>query len=163
MARVGVDVGGTFTDVVVVDEDGMRVAKVPSTPADQSAGVMAALAKASIAAGDAEVISHGTTVATNALLERRGARTALVTTDGFRDLIEIGRQARPSLYDLSRRPGPPLVPRGLRFTVRERVGPAGELVPLDEGELAAVVEQNPTRRGGGSGRLFLIFLPRPLP
>ena len=126
-ARVGVDVGGTFTDVVVVDGGRMWVAKVPSTPADQSAGVMAALAKVPVAPGDAEVISHGTTVATNALLERRGARTALLTTDGFAILIEIGRQARPSLYDLSLQALAPLVPRELRFTVRERVGPDGEL------------------------------------
>ncbi len=126
-ARVGVDVGGTFTAVVVVDGGRMRVGKVPSTPADQSAGVTAALAKVPVAAGDAEVISHGTTVATNALLEHRRARTALVTTAGLRDLIEIGRQARPSLYDLSRQALAPLVPRELRFTVRECFGPDGEL------------------------------------
>ncbi|HXW79826.1 MAG TPA: hydantoinase/oxoprolinase family protein, partial [Acidimicrobiales bacterium] len=138
-ARVGVDVGGTFTDLVVVDDGHIRVAKVPSTPTDQSEGVMAALGKAAVPSTSAEAVAHGTTVATNALLERRGARTALVTTEGFRDVIEIGRQARPSLYDLAQRAPAPLVPRELRFTVRERVGPAGELVPVDEEQLAEVV------------------------
>jgi N-methylhydantoinase A len=86
-----------------------------------------------------EAFAHGMTVATNALLERRGARTALVTTHGFRDVLEIGRQARPHLYDLARRRPPALVPRDLRFTVRERMGPDGVLEPLDEESLAAVV------------------------
>ena len=83
--------------------------------------------------------AHGMTVATNALLERRGARTALVTTEGFRDVLEIGRQARPDLYDLARRRPPALVPRELRFVVRERMGPDGELEPLDEDSLAEAV------------------------
>ena len=118
-ARVGVDVGGTFTDVGVVDGGRMWVAKVPSTPADQSAGVMAALAKVPVAPGDAEVISHGTTVATNALLERGKARTALLTTDGFRRPHRSRPPSAPSLYDLSLQALAPLVPRELRFTVRE--------------------------------------------
>ncbi len=139
--RVGIDVGGTFTDVVVVHDGQVSVAKVPSTPADQSIGAMAALRQVGVRAQDVAAVAHGTTVATNALLERRGARTALLTTDGFRDVIEIGRQARPSLYDLSRRPPAALVPRELRFTVRERVGPGGELVALDEDQLAQVVAE----------------------
>ena len=139
-ARVGIAVGGTFTDLVLIDQGEIRVAKVPSTPTDQSAGVMAALGQVEFGAGRIGVIAHGTTVATNALLERRGATTALVTTEGFRDLVEIGRQARPSLYDLTRPPPDPLVPRVRRFTVRERVGPHGELVPLDEAQLAGVIE-----------------------
>ncbi|CAN5578616.1 hydantoinase/oxoprolinase family protein [soil metagenome] len=129
-SRVGVDVGGTFTDLVALTGDRIVTAKVPSTPGDQSLGVMSVLAAAGVE--DVEVLAHGTTVATNALLERKGARTALVTTEGFRDIIEIGRQNRPSLYDLTASRPPPLVSRDLRFVVRERMGPGGEIEPLDE-------------------------------
>jgi N-methylhydantoinase A len=140
-ARVGVDVGGTFTDLVALVDGRLHVAKVLSTPADQSAGVIAALDETPIDRGALEAFAHGTTVATNALLERRGARTALLTTEGFRDVIEIARQTRPSLYDLTKRPPEPLVPRELRFTVRERVGPDGEeLLPLDDDDLGSVTE-----------------------
>ncbi|HTW08623.1 MAG TPA: hydantoinase/oxoprolinase family protein [Acidimicrobiales bacterium] len=138
--RAGVDVGGTFTDLAIVAGPTIRLAKVPSTPQDQSRGVMAALSAARLAGDEVDVLSHGTTVATNALLERRGARTALLTTEGFRDVVEIGRQARPALYDLTRPPPPPLVGREQRFTVRERTGPEGELVPLDQAHLERVIE-----------------------
>ena len=138
MIRVGVDVGGTFTDLVALDGERVTTAKVPSTPKDQSEGVLHALE--AIEAGDVAAFAHGMTVATNALLERRGARTALVTTEGFRDLIELARQDRPSLYDLAERRPEPLVPRDLRFTVRERMGPDGELEPLDDDSLAAAVD-----------------------
>jgi N-methylhydantoinase A len=139
-ARVGVDVGGTFTDLVALAHGRLTTAKVLSTPRDQSAGVLAALGASGLDAGEVSGLAHGTTVATNALLERRGARTALVTTEGFRDLLEIGRQNRPSLYDLTQDRPHPLVPREFRFTVRERMGPEGELVPLDEAGLARAVE-----------------------
>lgn len=135
-ARVGIDVGGTFTDLVALTGEGMVTAKVPSTPEDQSQGVMSALAAAAVEA--VEDLAHGTTVATNALLERKGARTALVTSEGFRDIIEIGRQDRPSLYDLTASRPPPLVTRDLRFTVRERMGPEGEIEPLDEAALGEI-------------------------
>src|SRR5262245_16881823 len=138
--RVGVDVGGTFTDLVALVDGKLHVAKVLSTPADQSAGVVAALDETPIDGRTVAAFAHGTTVATNALLERRGARTALLTTEGFRDLIEIARQTRPALYDLTKLPPEPLVPRELRFTVRERVGPAGEEVALDEEDLSAAVD-----------------------
>jgi len=138
--RVGVDVGGTFTDLVALVDGRLHVAKVLSTPADQSAGVIAALGETPIDRCALAAFAHGTTVATNALLERRGARTALLTTEGFRDVIEIARQTRPSLYDLTKRPPEPLVPRELRFTVRERVGPDGEVLPLDDEDLAAAAE-----------------------
>jgi len=138
--RVGVDVGGTFTDLVALVDGQVVSAKVPSTPRDQAQGVMHAIGLAELAAERVAVIAHGSTVATNALLERGGARTALVTTEGFRDVIEIGRQHRPALYDLTRDRPPPLVPRELRFTVRERMGPGGVLVPLDEASLAEAVE-----------------------
>jgi N-methylhydantoinase A len=139
--RVGVDVGGTFTDLVALVDGELRVAKVPSTTADQSEGVMAAIGSTGVDPARVGAVAHGTTVATNALLERRGARTALVTTEGFRDVIEIARQTRPSLYDLTRRPPEPLVPRDLRITVRERVDPAGEAAPLDEAGVRAAVEE----------------------
>ena len=139
MSRVGVDVGGTFTDLVALDRSTACVTgKVPSTPDDQSEGVMRALE--AIDAGEVSAFAHGMTVATNALLERRGARTALVTTEGFRDLIELARQDRPALYDLAERRPEPLVPRELRFTVRERMGPDGELEPLDEDSVEEAVE-----------------------
>ncbi|WP_239394410.1 hydantoinase/oxoprolinase family protein, partial [Frankia sp. CiP3] len=131
---LGVDVGGTFTDLVAVDDGGRLVsAKVPSVPADPSVGVLGAVRGAGLATepGTVERFAHGTTVATNALLERRGARTALVTTRGFADIIEIGRQNRPALYDLTRHHPPALVPRELRYTVVERTGPAGVVVALD--------------------------------
>jgi N-methylhydantoinase A len=138
--RIGVDVGGTFTDLVVLADGELQFAKVPSTPEDQSTGVMSALAAAGVDTRAVAAVAHGTTVATNALLERRGGRTALLTTEGFRDVLEIARQTRPSLYDLRMPPPAPLVPRDLRFTVRERVGPGGVIEPLDEQSLLEAVE-----------------------
>jgi N-methylhydantoinase A len=137
--RLGVDVGGTFTDLVALSEGDLITAKVPSTPRDQSAGVMNAVDVSEVEAGAVAALAHGMTVATNALLERRGARMALVTTEGFRDVLEIARQNRPSLYDLSQDRPPPLVPRELRFTVAGRMGPEGEIAALDETGLQDVV------------------------
>jgi 5-oxoprolinase (ATP-hydrolysing) len=135
--RVGVDTGGTFTDVVA--EDG-TIAKVPSTPADPGRAVRTAIA--AVGAGHPESLAHGTTVATNALLERRGARVALVTNEGFADLVEIGRQDRPSLYDHWADRPEPLVARADRLEVAGRLGPDGaELEPLDVAGLAAVPEE----------------------
>ncbi len=136
---VGVDVGGTFTDLVALADGRIMTAKVPSTPADQALGVLAALRAPSTPRGRIDAIAHGTTVATNTLLERNGARTALVTTEGFADVVEIARQNRPSLYDLTLRRPPALVPRELRLTVRERMGPAGVVEPLDAGSCAAAI------------------------
>ncbi len=126
--RVGIDSGGTFTDVVA--DDG-RVAKVASTPDDPARAVERAI-DAIEGRGRVDVLAHGTTVATNALLERRGATVALVATEGFADEIEIARQARPSLYDpFVDRPAP-LVPRALRFGVAGRLSGRGdELAPFD--------------------------------
>jgi N-methylhydantoinase A len=127
-ARAGIDVGGTFTDVVTVGTGGRpRAVKVPTTPADQGEGVVAGL---QAAAPDQDVahVAHGTTTATNAILERRVASVVLVTTDGFRDLLTIGRQHRPALYDLRAVRPPPLVDRDRVVTVRERTGPDGEAV-----------------------------------
>ena len=125
--RVGVDTGGTFTDLVA--DDG-RIVKVPSTPADPGDAVRRAVA--AVTATPPDVLAHGTTVATNALLERALGRVALVTNRGFADVIEIARQARPSLYDAHVDRPPPLVDRELRFEVGGRLDAAGrELEPFD--------------------------------
>src|SRR4028119_788990 len=131
--RIGVDVGGTFTDLVALSEGAVTTAKVPSTPQDQSAGVMNAIHTSEVEPEAVFALAHGMTVATNALLERRGARTALVTTEGFRDVLEIARQNRPSLYDLTQDRPPTLVPRALRLPPQARMGPGGDAQPLDGG------------------------------
>lgn len=125
--RIGVDTGGTFTDCVVVDGSGIRVLKVFSTPSDAARAILEG-AQQMFAGSPREKldIAHGTTLGTNSLLERRGARVALVTTAGFEDLIEIGRQNRPRLYDLDVRRDPALVPRALRFGVAERTTANGQ-------------------------------------
>jgi N-methylhydantoinase A len=126
-AKLGVDVGGTFTDVALWDGSSGRLTalKLPSVPADPAegilAGIRAILDRDGLAPGAVAFVAHGTTVATNALLEKKGARTALVTTRGFRDLLEIARQKRPDLYDLQADTPAPLVPRDLRWEVRERL------------------------------------------
>ena len=141
MYRIGVDVGGTYTDLVATDETGKTIfAKSPSTPADQSLGVMAGLEELArrlkltrgemLAATDRLV--HGTTVATNALLERKGAKVALLTTEGHRDVIEMREGLKPDRYDLRSPPPEPLVPRELRFGVRERLRANSEVsITLD--------------------------------
>ncbi len=134
---LGVDVGGTFTDAVAVGADGVRTGKAPTTPDDQSLGVMAAVEQALGEAGADAVdrFVHGMTVGTNALLEGRTARTALVATEGFADVEELGRQARPELYRLcADRPAPIVAPE-LRVGAPERCTPDGVLRPLDEDEL----------------------------
>jgi N-methylhydantoinase A len=132
---LGVDVGGTVTDAVVASGDGVFTAKVPTTPGDQSEGVMAAvrvaLDRAALEPHEVASFGHGMTVATNALLEERGARTALLATEGFTDVLEIARQTRPELYrPCAARPAA-LVPAELRFGVAERVTPGGVLRELD--------------------------------
>lgn len=145
--RVGIDVGGTFTDIVAVDEQGaLFYAKVPSTPADQSVGVVAAIERLldslGLEASAIQRIAHGTTVATNTLLEGRGARTALLTTKGFRDILHIGRQARPDLYDLKAKHPTPLVPRRYRRGVTERTRHTGQVeVPLNVEEVREILAE----------------------
>src|SRR5881397_4047560 len=141
-SSVGVDVGGTFTDLVACEVSGrLRACKVPTTPANLARGVLNGLA-AVRPAGLPASVAHGTTVVTNAIVERRGARVGLVATRGFRDVLEIGRMSRLHLYDLRLPPKPePLVERRLRLEVSERVGPDGAvLLPLALDELPAVVE-----------------------
>src|SRR5919108_675276 len=135
VAILGVDVGGTFTDAVLLDEDRLATAKVP-TERDQAESVLAA-ARAVGTAG-LERFTHGTTIATNALLERTGARTALVATEGFEHVLHLRRQARAHLYRLCEPHPEPLVPLERCFGVRERVGPDGVLVDLDLGSLPEI-------------------------
>ncbi len=146
--RVGVDSGGTFTDVCLFDETTGRIEvwKVPSTPDDPSLGIAEGVAEGTRRAdASPEAISyfgHGTTVATNALIQHRGVKTGLITTDGFRDLLEIGRQKRPDLYDLQADKPPVLVSRDLRLEVPERVLHDGSVeTPLDEGAFRAALRQ----------------------
>jgi N-methylhydantoinase A len=137
---LGVDVGGTFTDAVLFDGEKVHTAKLPTTPQDQSLAVIAAveevLRRAEAAAGEVESFAHGMTVGTNALLEERGARTALIATRGFADLLEIGRQDRPALYRLCTPKPAPLVDAALRFEADERTGPDGVIEPIAGGEPA---------------------------
>src|SRR5437773_3126803 len=129
--RVGVDTGGTFTDFVFEVKGRLQIFKLASTPADPSLAITEGLRRiaeiTSVTLGDVEVV-HGTTVGTNALLQRRGARTALVTTKGFEDVLVIGRQARPELYNLNAIKPPALVSDQLRFGVSERVTASGEVL-----------------------------------
>jgi N-methylhydantoinase A len=135
---LGVDVGGTFTDAVVAVDGRILTAKSPTTPHDQSEGVMAtvtaALEKAGRSPDEVEVFAHGMTVVTNALLEGAGARTALIATDGFTDVVALGRQNRADLYRLCAARPAPLVPDELRFPAPERMGPDGPLRPLTEAD-----------------------------
>ena len=142
---LGVDVGGTFTDAVLFGDGLLVTAKSPTTPEDQSRGVMAAVAavleRAGRDAADVTVFAHGMTVATNALLEGRSARTALIATAGFADLVELGRQARADLYRLCAAHPAPLVPHELRFEAPERMTPDGVLWALDPHDAAALARQ----------------------
>src|SRR3954451_18672617 len=142
---LGVDVGGTFTDAALLDGDRLHTAKVPSTPEDQSRGVIAAvdevLGRAGAGASDIDGFTHGMTVGTNALLEERGARTALVATRGFADLIDIGRQSRPSLYHPCRRRPRALVDPEDRFEAAERTGAYEVIVELTDEEVERLVDE----------------------
>jgi N-methylhydantoinase A len=157
---LGVDVGGTFTDAVLLDGGAIHSAKVPTAPGAESEGVMRAvrevLARAGAEPGAVEVFAHGMTVGTNALLEERGARTALIATRGFADLLEVARQDRPHLYRLCAPKPAPLVERELRFEAAERGGPDGVVEPLGAGEperLAAALRES----GAESVAICLLF------
>ncbi|MBY4598278.1 hydantoinase/oxoprolinase family protein [Ottowia caeni] len=146
--RVGFDVGGTFTDFTLLGEHdgGLHYHKVPSTPHDPSEAIRDGLEHLinafEMKPGELVNVGHGTTVATNMVIERRGARMAVVTTRGFRDVLEIGRQTRPNLYDYSVRKPDPLAPRELRYEVPERVRADGEVLePLDEQAVIAIGHQ----------------------
>jgi N-methylhydantoinase A len=160
--RVGVDSGGTFTDVCLFDEETGRVEvwKVPSTPDDPSRGVAEGVAEGvrqvGVGPGAVSYFGHGTTVATNALIQHRGVKTGLITTDGFRDLLEIGRQKRPDLYDLQADKPPALVSRDLRLEVPERMRHDGTVeTPLDEAAFRAAVRR---LRDAGAQAVAVCFL-----
>jgi N-methylhydantoinase A len=144
--RIGVDIGGTFTDVAVVEETSGRigVAKVLTTPGDLAAGVLHALQSAmrryDVVNTEVGLLSHATTVVTNAILEGKGARAALITTRGFRDVLELRRSARANLYDLFQDAPVTLVPRRRRFEISERIGADGKIVtPLAESEIDGLI------------------------
>src|SRR5688572_32322069 len=143
--RIGVDTGGTFTDFVFEQDGQIQLFKIPSTPSDPSLAIRQGLdricSKIPVQLTELEVV-HGTTVGTNALLQRRGARTALITTKGFEDVLAIGRQARPELYNLNAIKPAPLVPDELRYGVSERVTASGEVIePLTDDDVAGLLRQ----------------------
>jgi N-methylhydantoinase A len=159
MARwiAGIDVGGTFTDLIALDPASgeTRIAKVPTTPDNQAFGVLAALEDTGLDLADLSLIVHGTTTTTNALLERKLAKTGLIATKGFRDVLELGRRTRPTSYGLTGR-FEPLIPRELRLEVPERMDAAGEVVtPLDEQALVRAVGK---LRDAGCEALVIHFL-----
>jgi N-methylhydantoinase A len=160
--RLGIDIGGTFTDAILWDDAGgaPRIAKVPSTPHDPSEGFLDAARQivnaARLTPDEVELIVHGTTVATNAIIEGKTARTGFVTTRGFRDLLEIQRQIRPSLYDLQFEKPTPLVPRDLCFEVAERLDAGGAVVePMDETDVERIAE---ALRQAGVASVAVCFL-----
>src|SRR5688572_18479911 len=141
--RLGIDIGGTFTDFVLIDDAGrVRLHKRLTTPDDPAQSVLEGVAELGLPAVPSAQVVHGSTIATNALLERRGARTALITTAGFADVLEIGRQNRPDLYALVPERPVPLVPRAWRFELPERVSAQGEVLrPLDPNDIDALLPQ----------------------
>jgi N-methylhydantoinase A len=160
--RIGIDSGGTFTDICLFDDETGRIAvwKVPSTPHDPSLGiangVTEGLRHVGADAASVRYFGHGTTVATNALIQHRGAPTGLIVSQGFRDLLEIGRQKRPDLYDLQVGKPPTLVPRHLRLEVPERLRHTGAVeTPLDEAALRAAAR---TLRDTGVQAVAVCFL-----
>jgi len=156
--RVAIDIGGTFTDLAAVDvpTGELVVTKAPSTPARLDDGVMAALDRSGVPASSLDSLVHGTTVVINAITERRGVPTALVTTGGFRDVLEIGRANRPDLYNLSYQKPVPFVPRRHRFEVAERMSYRGDVIKaLDEEELRSVAG---TIEGSGVEAVAVCFL-----
>ena len=145
VARLGVDIGGTFTDVALEIGERRFTAKGLTTPRAPEDGVLAALRSVSprLASqpGEVSLIIHGTTLATNALIERKGAKTALLTTEGFRDVVEIRHENRFEQYDLNIDLPPPLVPRRLRLPIRERIDAQGDvLLPLDEASITRAID-----------------------
>ena len=157
---VGIDVGGTFTDIAILQDGKLTIHKLPSTPADPAEGVRRGIAEINVA--DAEYV-HGSTVATNALLEGKGGRTALVTTLGFEDVLEIGRQSRSDLYDLNLERPPALAPRELRFGLPERVDYTGAILEdLTPAAIEALVARLQEARVDGVAVCFLFSFLNPL-
>jgi len=153
--RIAIDTGGTFTDCVWAEADALKALKVFSTPDDPSRAIVEALGK--IGVGGGFTLLHGTTVGTNALLQRKGARVALITTSGFEDVIEIGRQARPRLYDFFFDRVPPLVSRELRFGVKERISADGQVLKLPSAEEVARLREAVRRAQPEAIAISLLF------
>ncbi|MBX2821024.1 MAG: hydantoinase/oxoprolinase family protein [Rhodothermaceae bacterium] len=157
---VGIDVGGTFTDFVWRIGDRLQVLKLPTTPRDQSEAIGDGLGKLNV--GMQAQVMHGTTVATNALLERRGARAALVTTKGFADVLAIGRQNRPSLYALSQQRKPELIPASWRFELDERIDAKGKVIkPLNRADLDRLSEMLQAKQVESLAVVFLFSFLNP--
>ena len=153
----GIDVGGTFTDVLLYEEDKrkLRLAKVFSTPSMQADGLLNGLRQFGVPLAELDALLHGTTVATNAVLERKGARTALVTTRGFKDVLELRRRDRPTTYGLTGH-YTPIVPRSRSYEVVERIGSGGEVIQaLDPDSVRELIE---ALRGGGIEAVALCLL-----
>jgi len=160
--RIGVDIGGTFTDLVLIDESSgtVRLGKLLTTPENPTRAVMDGIARllhdAGVAARAVRTLVHGTTLVTNAIIERKGAKTALITTRGFRDTLEIAREGRYDMYDLFIDPPEPLVPRRMRFEVGERVQHDGTvLIALEDCEAMRAI-----REAVGSGARAIAVWPR---
>ncbi|MCE5209441.1 MAG: hydantoinase/oxoprolinase family protein [Chloroflexi bacterium] len=142
MYRLSTDVGGTFTDGVLLDEKTgqIKISKVLTTPSNQAVGTIEGITKFDVGLDEVSFLVHGTTAIINALIESKGAKTALITTEGFRDILEIGRSNRLEMYDALYKNNDPLIPRYLRFGIRERINAAGEiLIPLDTQSLEQIV------------------------
>ena len=154
--RVGIDTGGTFTDFIVASDEGVRVHKVLSTPHDPAEAVLRGLEQLGLEPAACE-ITYGSTVATNALIERKGARTAFVTTAGFEDMLEIGRQTRPHLYDLMPSRPPAMVPKELRFGVDERILYDGSVLKSLSRRALADLRRRMRGRGIESVAVCLLF------
>jgi len=160
LKRVAIDIGGTFTDLVIEDGPRILTRKVLTTPQAPEEAVMTGLAEllaeASVKHSDIDIIIHGTTLATNAILERKGTKTALVATDGFRDVIEIAYESRYDQYDVTIEKPVPLVPRHLRFTVPGRVDAQGQVrIPLDEAAVAALAPKLKQEKIGAVAIAFM--------
>ena len=167
--RIGVDIGGTFTDIVFLGSDGRVLArKVASTPDDYSRAVLSGIAdgveELGITPASVSEVSHGFTVATNAIIEQKGAHTALITTEGFRDILEFRRNRTPRLYDLYYEKSPTLIKRQFRLEVGERLNFRGEVLrPLDTGRRRPSGAGGAGQRRGVGGRLPAPFLRQPGP
>jgi N-methylhydantoinase A len=141
---IAVDIGGTFTDLVAFDHESRRViyAKSPTTYENLVDGILECFRKAKIKPAEASLVNHGTTLVINSLIQRKGAKTALVTSKGFRDILEIARGNRPDPFDLHYQRDEPLIPRELRFEVPERLDSKGEVVtPLDKAALKKLADE----------------------
>src|SRR5436190_10383159 len=155
---VAVDIGGTFTDLVAYDHDGHQVvySKSPTTYGNFVDGILDCFAKVKLEPHTAHFVNHGTTLVINSLIQRKGAKAALVTTKGFRDVLEIARGNRPDPFDLHYRRDQPLIPRALRFEVTERIGSKGEVIaPLDTAALTPLAD---TLNGLGIEAVAIYFM-----